>query len=84
MKTNKQTTTTTTKPHGFQFHVYNHRMLPTFTSSYILEGGFGCHCKMADLAFIVCPPDFVQVYFQRARCGYLNADEKENKLILQV
>ena len=43
------------KVHGyFQFHVYRHRMQPTFTASYFLEGGFACYCKMAALTIIVC------------------------------
>ena len=32
-----------------QFHVYKQRMQPTVTSSYFLEDGFACYCKMATL-----------------------------------
>ena len=38
----------------FQFFVYKQTTQPTFTSSYFLESGFACGCKMADLALILC------------------------------
>ena len=31
-----------------QFHASKHWMQPKFISSYFLEGGFVCYCKMAD------------------------------------
>ena len=56
-------------------------MQPTVTSSYFLDGGFACYCKMAALAFIVCA-DWAHscLPLSRTHSGLLEADENENKL----
>ena len=75
------------KVHGyFEFHVYRHRMQPTFTANYFLEGGFPCYCKMAALTVIVCVPTGLCVCLPwvRVTSGLSEAKEKENKLIWQA
>ena len=38
----------------FSFDVYKQRLQSTLTSSYFLEGGFACYCKMAARTLILC------------------------------